>query len=310
MNILLAGATGAIGRRLVPALVKDGHKVAAITRTAGNTRDLEALGAEPVIGDVFDVTRLTDIAKRSGPDIVIHQLTSFGATARDPFAETNRLRIEGTRNLVAAGRAGGARRFIAQSISFVCAPKGDGLVDEGTPLYLDAPEWLRPVVDAVAELERQTLSIDGMEGIVLRYGHFYGPGTMYAPDGFVAGSVRDGQMPIIGDGNGTYSFIHVDDAAAATTRALTRGAPGVYNIVDDAPTPTSEWLPVYTELLAAPAPKRMAETVALETIGPFPVYMMTEQRGSSNMKAKRELGWRPAHASWRDGFKEMLATPA
>ncbi len=306
MNVFLAGATGAIGRRLLPMLVKEGHKVVAMTRAPEKIRDLEAMGAEPVLCDVFDVSGLNDVVKRAAPEIIIHQLTSFGATARDPLAETNRLRIEGTGNLVAAARAAGARRFIAQSISFLCAPKGVGLTDENTPLYLDAPEAFRPLVEAVAELERQTLSVDGIEGIVLRYGHFYGPGTFYASDGSIAASVRNGQMPIIGNGTGIYSFIHVDDAAAATILALTRGAPGIYTIVDDAPVPISEWLPVYAELLGALTPERMAETVALETIGAFLVYMMTEQHGASNTKAKRELGWQLAHGSWRDGFKALL----
>ena len=306
MNVFLAGATGTIGRSLVPMLVKEGHKVVAMTRAPEKIHDLEVIGAEPALGDVFDVARLNDVVKRAAPEIIIHQLTSFGATARDPLAETNRLRIEGTGNLVAAARATGARRFIAQSISFLCTPKGADLTDENTPLYLDAPEAFRPLVEAVAELERQTLSVAGIEGIVLRYGHFYGPGTFYSPDGSIAASVRNGQMPIIGNGTGTYSFIHVDDAAAAAIHALIRGASGIYTIVDDAPVPISEWLRVYTELLAAPTPDRMAETVALETIGPFLVYMMTEQCGASNTKAKRELSWQPAHESWRDGFKALL----
>ena len=306
MNIFLAGATGAIGRSLVPMLVKEGHKVVAMTRAAEKSRGLEAMGAQPVLGDVFDVARLNDVVKRAAPEIVIHQLTSFGATARDPLAETNRLRIEGTGNLVAAARAAGARRFIAQSISFLGTPKVAGLTDENTPLYLDAPEAFRPLVEAVAELERQTLSVDGMEGIVLRYGHFYGPDTFYAPDGPIAVSVRNGQMPIIGDGTGTYSFIHVDDAAAATLQALTRGAPGIYTIVDDTPVPISKWLPAYAELLAAPTPERMADTEALESSDPFAVYLMTEQHGALSMKAKHELGWQPTHGSWRDGFKALL----
>ncbi len=308
MIVFLAGATGAIGRSLVPMLVKEGHKVVAMTREPEKSRGLEAMGTEPVVVDVFDVARLNKVVERAAPEIVIHQLTSFGATARDAFAETNRLRIEGTGNLVAAARAGGAKRFVAQSISFVCTPKGDGLSDENTPLYLDAPEAIRPVVQAVAELERQTLSVDNMEGIVLRNGHFYGgAGSLYAADGPVGASVRTGQMPIVGDGTGTYSFIHVDDAAAAIIQALTRGAAGIYNVVDDAPTPVSEWLPTYAELLSAPAPERISETVAVEAVGPFPVYLMTEQRGASNTKAKRELGWQPAHGSWRDGFKTLLS---
>ncbi len=310
MNVFLAGATGTIGGSLVPMLVKAGHKVVAMTRTPAKLRDLETAGADAVLGDVFDAARLKDLVKRAAPEVVIHELTSFGASVKDPFGETNRLRIEGTGNLIVAAQAAGARRFIAQSVSFLCTPKGDGLTDEGTLLYLDAPESVRPTVDALAALERQTLSADSIEGIVLRYGHFYGPRTFYSPDGPIAASVRNGQMPVIGDGAGIYSFIHVDDAAAATTHAVTRGAPGIYTIVDDAPVPVREWLPVYAELLNAPTPERMAETNALETTGPFPVYLMTEQRGASNRMAKRELCWQPVYSSWREGFEALLTNKA
>ena len=310
MNVLIAGATGAIGRSLVPTLVKEGHEVFAVTRVPEKSQGLKDMGAQTVVGNVFDASWLNETAKRVEPEIVIHQLTSFGATAQDPFAETNRLRVEGTRNLLTAARAAGARRFIAQSISFVCTPKGDGLADESSPLYLDAPEAIRPVVEAVADLERQTLSAEGIEGIVLRYGHFYGPHTLYAPGGSIADSIREGQMPVIGSGAGTYSFVHVDDAATATLHALTHGTRGIYNIVDDAPVPLSEWLPIYADLLSAPTPPRVSETTALEAVGPFLVYMMVDQRGASNTKAKRELRWMPSKGTWRAGFKALLTSPA
>ena len=201
------------------------------------------MGAIPVIGDVYDVERLTELVAGAEPDIVVHQLTAFGSTDADPLEETIRVRTEGTRNLVKAARAAGARRFIAQSISFICSPSQAGLTSEETPLYLDAPAAIRPLAEAVAELERQTLHAVGMDGVVLRYGWFYGPGTNYDPAGSIPRSVRKGRAPIVGEGAGTYSFIHVDDAARATMKALIRAKPGIYNVVDDDPARLSEWLP-------------------------------------------------------------------
>lgn len=303
MKIFLAGGSGAIGRLLVPMLVEAGHEVVAMTRSPERAASLEAMGAAPVICDVFGVARLTELVARAAPDTIIHQLTAFGATDADPLAETIRVRIEGTRNLVQAARAAGAKRFLAQSISFICSPAGDGLTDETTPLYLDAPDAIRPLAEAVAELERQTLQTSGLEGVVLRYGWFYGPGTNYDPDGgSIPRSVRKGRSPIVGDGAGTYSFIHVEDAARATMDALDRAQPGIYNIVDDEPARLREWLPVVAKLLNAPAPSRMDESAARASFGDVLVYIMNEQRGASNAKAKRELGWQPRIRSWRDGF--------
>ncbi|MBC7983160.1 MAG: NAD(P)-dependent oxidoreductase [Candidatus Obscuribacterales bacterium] len=306
MNIFIAGGTGAIGRLLVPMLVAEGHKIVAMTRSTDRIQQLKAMGAEPVVGDVFDQARLTELVAQAKPEIVIHQLTAFGAKDSDPLAETIRVRIEGTRNLVAAALAANTRRFIAQSISFICTPKGHGLTDEDTPLYLDAPESIRPLAHAVSELERQSLGAKDMEGIVLLYGWFYGPVTNYDPNGSIPNAIRKGRMAIVGGGNGTYSFIGLRDAALATMRALSRGS-GIYNIVDDHPAPLSEWLPVTAKLLNAPTPSHIDEATARAKLGDVFVYTMNEQRGASNDKAKRELDWKPLVRSWRDGFAALYS---
>lgn len=307
MRIFIAGASGAIGRFLVPMLVREGHEVIGLTRAADRAQQIEQMGATAVVGDVYDEAGLAELVKQAKPEVVIHQLTAFGAKDRDPLAETIRLRIEGTRSLVAAAQAAGAKRFIAQSISFVCSPAGEGLTDETTPLYLDAPPAIRPLAEAVASLERQTVEAAGMTGIVLRYGWFYGPGTNYDPGGPIPQAIRKGRMPIVGAGAGTYSFINLPDAAEATLKALTRGERGIYNIVDDAPARQGEWLPYAAKLLNAPAPGQLEESLARQKLGDMLVYIMNQQRGASNAKAKRELGWAPRHPSWRAGFEALYA---
>ena len=305
MNIFIAGGTGAIGRVLVPLLVNAGHKVVALTRAADRTAQLQQMGALPVLGDVYDEVRLARSVAESEAELVIHQLTAFGAKDGDPYAETIRVRIEGTRNLIAAARAARVRRFVAQSISFMCSPLGSGLTDEGTPLYLDAPAGVRPLAQAIASLERQTLDADAMSGTVLRYGWFYGPGTSYDPEGTIPTAIRKGTMPIVGAGAGTYSFINLLDAAAATVKVLAHESNGIYNIVDDSPARLSEWLPFAARLLDASAPGHMNEALARQKLGDMRVYYMNEQRGASNAKAKREFNWQPAFPSWRGGFEAL-----
>ena len=305
MNIFIAGATGAIGRVLVPLLVNAGHKVVALTRCAERSSPLEQMGAVPVVGDVYDAVRLARLVAESEAEVVIHQLTAFGTKDGDPYAETIRVRIEGTRNLVSAARAARARRFIAQSISFMCSPFGSGLTDEETPLHLDAPAGVRALAEAIASLERQTLDASAMSGTVLRYGWFYGPGTSYDPKGSIPTAIRKGTMPIVGTGAGTYSFINLSDAAAATVKAMARDASGIFNIVDDSPVRLSEWLPIAAKLLGAPVPGHMDEALARQQLGDMRVYYMNEQRGASNEKAKREFNWQPAFPSWRTGFEAL-----
>ena len=310
MNIFIAGGTGAIGRLLVPLLVDAGHKVTALTRSPERTSQLAQMGAVPVVGDVYDAARLARLVAESEAEIVIHQLTAFGTTTGDPYAETIRVRIEGTRSLIAAARAARVRRFIAQSISFMCSPSGSGLTDEETPLYLDAPAAVRALAEAIASLEQQTLNASGMSGTVLRYGWFYGPGTSWDPDGFIPRAIRAGTYPIVGAGAGTYSFINLRDAAAATIRVLAHDATGIYNIVDDSPVRLSEWLPFVAKLLGAPAPGHEDVASARKRIGDMRVYYMNEQRGASNTKATRQFNWRPAFPSWRAGFEALYAGAA
>jgi nucleoside-diphosphate-sugar epimerase len=305
VNIFIAGGTGAIGRFLVPLLVKAGHTVVALTRSADRTSQLEQMGAVPVVGDVYDEAGLARLVAESEAEVVIHQLTAFGTKVGDPYAETIRVRIEGTRSLISAARAARARRFIAQSISFMCSPFGSGLTDEDTPLYLDAPPAVRALAEAIASLERQTLDAHGMCGTVLRYGWFYGPGTSYDPEGTIPTALRKGTMPIVGAGAGTYSFINLRDAATVTLKILAHEASGIYNIVDDSPVRLSEWLPFAAQLLDAPAPGHMDVASARQNVGDMRVYYMNEQRGASNAKAKREFNWQPAFPSWRAGFEAL-----
>jgi nucleoside-diphosphate-sugar epimerase len=308
MNLFIAGGTGAIGRCLVPRLVSAGHKVVALTRSADRASQLEQMGAVAVIGDVYDEARLARLVAQSEAEVVIHQLTAFGTRDGDPYAETIRVRIDGTRSLISAARAARARRFIAQSISFMCSPSGSGLTDEETPLYLEARPAVRALAEAIASLERQTLEAYGTSGTVLRYGWFYGPGTSYDPEGTIPSALRKGTMPIVGTGAGTYSFINLHDAAAATAKALAQEAGGIYNIVDDSPVRLSEWLPVAAKLLGAPAPGHLDEAPARQKLGDMRVYYMNEQRGASNAKAKRALNWQPAFPSWRTGFEALYET--
>jgi len=307
MNIFIAGATGAIGRILVPELVNAGHRVVALARSSDRAAQLERMGATPVLGDVYDESGLARQVVAAQAEVVIHQLTAFGSTHGDPYAETIRIRIEGTRCLIAAALAEGARRFIAQSISFMCAPLGSGLTDEQTPLYLDAPPQVRALAEAIASLERQTLGATAMSATVLRYGWFYGRGSSYDPQGSIPNALRQGMLPIVAEGAGSYSFIDLRDAAAATLRCLERETNGIYNIVDDSPVRSGEWLPFLARLLDAPAPGRIDEASARHKFGDMRVYYLNEQRGASNAKARRELGWQPAFPVWRAGFEALHA---
>lgn len=307
MRIFIAGGSGAIGRSLVPMLVRDGHDVTALTRTAAGGASLEAMGAKAVLGDVFDPDSLTKLVVDARPELVIHQLTAFGATDSDPLAATIRVRTEGTRNLVAAAETAGAKRLVTQSISFICTPRGEGLTDEDTPLYLDAPDGIRPLAESIRELETRTLEAKGMEGLVLRYGWFYGPGTNYDTEsGPIPRGIRKGRSPIVGVEGGTYSFLHVDDAAMATREALTRARPGIYNVVDDEPATLATWTRFAAGLLGGPEPPTMDVETARRTLGDMLTYILAEQRGASNAKFRREMaasGWQPRYASWRQGFE-------
>jgi nucleoside-diphosphate-sugar epimerase len=311
LRVFLAGATGVLGRRLLPLLREAGHEVLGMTRSDEKAGALRAAGAEPVVCDAFDRERLRDAVVAARPDAVVHQLTDIPRRIdprrfEEQFATNDRLRSEGTRNLVDAAVAAGSRRVVAQSIAFAYAPVGGPVKNEDDPLHLDAPWPWRRSVEAVRDLEAAVTGTHGIEGVTLRYGYFYGPDTAYASDGHLADLVRARRYPVVGPGDGVWSFIHIDDAAAATLLALERGAPGPYNVVDDEPALVREWLPAYAGALGAKPPRRVPKLVARIAAGSYAVYLMTELRGASNAKAKGGLGWEPRYPSWRQGFREAL----
>ena len=312
MRVFVAGATGAIGRPLVPALVGAGHEVTAMTRSPEKTPSLEAAGASATVCDALDAAALDAAVRDAQPEVIINQLTDLpGAFSprgmTESYEATSRLRVECTRTLLDAGAACGTRRLIAQSIAFLYAPEGPAVKDEEGRPFTEAPPPFGDAVRALVEMETTVTAAPAMEGVVLRYGAFYGPGTWYAADGSTAEMVRKRRYPIVGDGGGMFSFIHVDDAADATVAALTAGAPGTYNVVDDEPAPMRDWLPVYAQALGAPAPRRVPAWLARLAAGKATTAMATSLRGASNARAKRELGWQPRHASWRTGFEADLA---
>ncbi len=311
MRVFLAGATGAIGRQLVPRLVEAGHEVHGMTRTRSKEALLRELGAVPVVADALDPEQVAAAVAKAKPEVIIHQLTAI-PTALDvrqfdrAFALTNRLRTEGTDHLLSAGQAVGVRRFVAQSYAaFPYARTGGSVKTEEDPLDTAPPTVMRETLAAIRHLEQAVLAARWTEGIVLRYGGFYGPGTSLAPDGEQSELVRQRKYPLVGDAGGMWSFIHVADAAEATVAAIEHGRRGVYNIVDDDPAPVAAWLPALAKELGAKKPMRVPRFIGRLFAGEAAVVAMTEQRGASNAKAKRELGWRPAHPSWREGFATL-----
>ncbi|MGD0452406.1 MAG: NAD(P)-dependent oxidoreductase [Solirubrobacteraceae bacterium] len=311
MRVFLAGATGVIGRRLVPMLLADGHQVTGMTRSQSKADELRALGAEPVVADALNAAGVTEAVRGSRPDAVVHQLTAIPPRI-DPrrierdFAMNDRLRGEGTRILVGAAQAAGATRIVAQSIAFSYAPGPPGTVHrEADPMLLDdALKAFRRSARALHELEGAVLDA---AGIVLRYGYFYGPGSAISRSGSMGHDLSRRRLPIVGGGQGVWSFIHVDDAARATVAALAHGQSGAYNVVDDDPAPVSQWLPALAEALGAPRPLRIPAFLARPLAGAYGVAIMTEAQGASNELAKRELGWTPEHESWREGFRTGMS---
>jgi nucleoside-diphosphate-sugar epimerase len=306
MRVFVAGATGAIGKQLVPRLVAAGHEVHGMTRSASNKAMLDELGAVPVVADALDPQRVAEAVGAAGPDVIVHQLTAIGAVdtrhmERD-FALTNRLRTEGTDHLLAAGKAVGVRRFVSQSNAIVYGRTGAAVQSEEGAFDPSPASTMRANQEAIRHLEAAVVGAGWTEGIALRYGWFYGPGTGIAPGGEVPELIRTRKFPLVGDGGAVWSFIHVADAAEATVAAIEHGRRGVYNVVDDDPAPVAEWLPTLAEQLGAKKPMRVPRLVGRLVAGEAGVVMMTELRGASNAKAKRELGWRPAHPSWRQGL--------
>lgn len=307
MRIFLAGATGVIGRRLLPTLIRRGHEVVGMTRNPERVDDLTSTGARAVVCDVFDEGAVRQAVGEARPDVLIHQLTSLPATIHPrkiatELAANDRIRIEGTRSLVGAAVEAGVQRIVAQSIAFAYAPVGSPIKDEEAPLWLDAPWPWRRSVEAISRLERQVMSAGG-EAVVLRYGSLYGPGTAYAGDGAIAGAVRRRQFPIAGTGSGIFSFVHLDDAVRATVSALTRGSGRTYNIVDDEPAPVRTWLPYYAATLGAPPPRKVGRMLARLLAGRHGLYLLEEQRGATNQRARDELNWTPSIPTWKSGFR-------
>jgi 2-alkyl-3-oxoalkanoate reductase len=302
VRVFVAGGSGAIGRRLIPMLIEAGHETTAMTRSEGNAEAIRATGALTAVVDVYDTEALAEAMREARPDAVVHQLTAlphrFDPRKKDIYDATNRLRTEGTRNLLAAAREAGAQRFVCQSIAFAYAPGGESAKDEEAPLALDAPEPFGIAVRAVKEMEDAVL---GAGGIVLRYGWFYGPGTFYGEGGSSEADVRRRRFPVVGRGEGVFSFIHVDDAASATVVALERDGPAVFNVVDDDPAPMRDWLPAYAEAIGAKPPRRVPVWLAKLLAGGM-VAAMAALPGATNARAKERLGWRPRWASWRQGF--------
>ena len=313
MKILVAGATGAVGKRLVPLLVAGGHHVIATTRTPDKVNRLRSEGAEPAVMDGLDSESVMKTVVASRPDVIVHQMTALASMRSlkkfdDEFALTNRLRTEGTSHLIAAAEAAGTRKFVAQSFSgWPNQRQGGRIKTEADPLDSDPPASMDRTLDAIQALEHMVVNAAGLNGIALRYGSLYGPGTSIASDGEIVELIRGRKFPLVGDGAGVWSFIHVDDAARATQLAIERGAPGVYNIVDDDPAEVAEWLPGLARAVGAKPPLRLPAWIGRFAIGEAGVSMMTKVRGSSNAKAKRTLGWQPAYASWRDGFRRGLS---
>ncbi len=312
MKVFLAGATGAIGTRLLPLLVRAGHEVIGTTRTSTKAQSILATGAQAVVLDALSHDSVMNAIQNAKPDIIIHQLTSIPARLnvrkfdRD-FAMTNRLRTEGTDNLLAAARASRVRRFIAQSYAgWPYARVGGPVKNEDDPLDTAPPAELRRSLEAIHHLETAVLG-SGLEGLVLRYGAFYGPGTSIGEGGSLLDEVRKRHFPVVGRSSGVWSFIHIDDAAQATLKAVERGQTGLYNIVDDDPAPVSEWLPGLAASIGARAPRQVPTFIGRLAIGASGLVLMNDSRGASNQKAKRELGWEPAWSSWREGFRYGLS---
>jgi nucleoside-diphosphate-sugar epimerase len=310
VKVFVAGASGAIGRPLLPRLVDAGHEVTGMTRREERMEQIRAAGATPVQCDVFHADRLQDVLREAQPEVVVHLLTALPPrldyrAKQDPLAPTNRVRSEGTRNLLAAATAAGVRRVVAESVAFFYAPRGDWVKGEEAPIFHDAPGIFGTAAAAMTDLERQVTAADGVEGLVLRYGWLYGPGTYFDSEGSQTEDALRRRLPIVGKGTGVFSFVQVEDAAAATVAAVERGAPGIYNVVDDEPAPMREWVPAFCEAVGAKKPRRVPAWLARLVAGSAAVTSATGMRGAANAKAKRELGWQPRYPSWRQGFDDV-----
>lgn len=306
MRVFVTGATGALGRHLVPGLVGAGHEVTATTRKPGKVAQLREAGAEPVVVDGLDREAVIAAVLAAAPEVIVHEMTALSNMGRlrkvdQEFAATNALRTRGTDNLLAAAALAGTRRVVAQGHNFVYERSGGPVKTEEDPLDSRPTPSAARAMAAIRYVD-ETVPRTAPEGIVLRYGTFYGPGASE----HLLDAVRKRQMPVVGGGTGVWSFIETTDAAAATLAAVERGAPGVYNVVDDDPAPVSEWLPYLADVVGAKPPLRVPAWLGRLLAGEFVVDQMTDARGSSNEKARRELGWKPRYASWREGFRAWV----
>ncbi|MBX6752055.1 MAG: NAD(P)-dependent oxidoreductase [Micromonosporaceae bacterium] len=311
MRVFVAGATGAIGQRLVPALVARGHTVAGTTRSAAKAGRLEGAGARAVGLDALDAAAVHAAVEEFKPDVIVHQLTAIAPDAtlrridRD-FAETNRLRTRGTDILLAAARAFGVPRFVAQSFAgWPFAATGGPVKTEADPLEPNPPASARETLSAIRHVE-DAVAMAPMDGLVLRYGAFYGPGTSLGRGGAILELAQRRQMPVVGGGGGIWSFIHIDDAAALTVLAVEGGAPGLYQVVDDDPAPVREWVPYLAKAVGAPEPRHLPAWLVRPMLGEYLIRSMTRIRGASNAKAKAEWDWQLRYPSWREGFRHGL----
>ncbi len=302
MRVLVAGATGVLGRPLLDHLRHAGHQVTAMVRTAAAA----APSGDTVVADGLDPAAVTAAVRAARPDVIVHQMTALRGLSADALRATARLRTEGTANLIAAAHAAGVRRLVAQSIAFAAEPSGGPVVDEDAPLYLAAPDpaWA-DTVRAVAEMERQVLGgpvLDGFAGVVLRHGVLYGPGTAYARDGHTGQAVLRGRLPLVEAGSGVTSFVHVEDAAAATVAAVESSVTGVFHVTDDEPAPAAQWLSALGERLGGPPPRSVPGPLAVRLLGWFPAFQLTAMRGAANERARTALGWKPMRSTWRTGL--------
>ncbi len=307
MRVFLAGASGAIGKPLIAVLVKAGHEVIGMTRSPHKRELVESLGAKHVAADALDSKAVMREIQAAQPDVIIHEMTAIPQALNfrrfdEQFALTNRLRAEGTDNLLAAGRAVGARKFIAQSYAgWPYERVGGPIKTEDDPLDPNPPDVFRRTLAAIRHLETVVTGTPEVEGVVLRYGSLYGPGTS---SDWMLDQIRKHRFPVVGEGSAVWSFVHVDDVATATLAAVETGAPGIYNVVDDEPVAVSEWLPGLARMIGAKPPFHIPTWIARLAIGDAGVVLMTEARGSSNQKARRALNWKPRWTTWRDGFQK------
>lgn len=305
LRVVVAGATGVVGKTLLPLLRERGHHVTALARGVDGLEEPSV--DEAVAADLLDPDALRIHLRRAAPDVVIDLSSAFGAAdPQEAWGRTAKLRERGTKNLLDAAVTAGARRFIAQGMTAAYRPHGHDVLDEDSPLWVDAPGRWGEMVRALASMEEELFTRPGIEGVSLRYGALYGPDTHYAPGGDVHARVVGSELPLVGDGVGLTSFTHVADAAGVITELLEGGDPGAYNVVDNEPAESSEWLPAYARLAGAPAPVTLTTDQAKSQLDWLTVHQLTEQRGATNFRLRETLGWKPTWPSWREGFASMF----